>query len=305
MKKAVVTGANGFIGKNLVKCLVSRGVYVTAVVRNENSDIGGLSGLNNVNVLYCDSREINSLPEKTADRNFDAFYHLAWDGNSGPARQNYTMQMDNVVCAANAFKTSELLKCDKFLCSGTITEKVAADILKFPEISAPNMIYGIAKNTAHYICEFLSRKSAVKFVWCRLSNIYGPGNKTGNIASYTLEQLMAGRTPEFSSAMQPFDLMYIDDCVSALYHIGTCDTSKKEIFVGSGRPGLLKDYLLQIWKMTGGKVPIGIGKKPDDGITYDAAWFDIADLTKETGFVPPTDFEEGILKTIESMKKGQ
>lgn len=305
MEKAIVTGANGFIGNNLVKHLVSQGVHVTAVVRNEKSDISGLSDLNNTDILYCDLSEINSLPEKIPAANFDVFYHLAWEGNSGPGRQDYAMQMRNAMYAADAFRASESLNCGRFLCSGTITEKVAADILKFPEISAPNMIYGIAKNAAHYICEFLSRKSSVKFIWCRLSNIYGPGNKTGNIASYTLEQLMNGKTPEFSSALQPFDLMYVDDCASALYHIGTCDTSKKEFFVGSGRPRLLKDYLLQMWEITGKKVPIGIGKRADDGIVYDSEWFNISDLTEKTGFVPVTGFEEGILKTIEYMKAGR
>jgi len=303
MKKALVTGANGFIGKNLVRHLVSRGVRVTAVVRNEMSDTGGLSGLNGVDIIYCDSRAINSLPEKTQERDFDAFYHLAWDGNSGPARQNYAMQMENVTFAANAFKTSELLKCGRFLCSGTITERVAADILKFLEISAPSMIYGIAKNAAHQLCEFLSRKSSVKFAWCVLSNIYGPGNGTGNLVDYTLDSLLNGRTPEFSSASQPFDLMYIDDCVDALHRIGACGTVKKSFFIGSGRPRLLKDYLLRIWELTGQKVPIGIGKRPDDGITYDIEWFDISELASETGFIPATAFDDGILKTIESMKK--
>ncbi|HNY13364.1 MAG TPA: NAD(P)-dependent oxidoreductase [Candidatus Wallbacteria bacterium] len=302
MKKAIVTGANGFIGGNFVKYLISRGVSVTAVVRNEKSDISGLSGLNNVNILYCDSREINSLPGKTKDRDFDVFYHLAWDGNSGPDRQNYAMQMENVICAADAFKTSELLKCDKFLCSGTITEKVAAGILNFPDIFAQNLIYGIAKNTAHQVCEFLSRKSRVKFLWCQLSNVYGPGNKTGNIVSYTLEQIMNGKTPQFSSALQPFDLLHIDDCVTALYLLGDCNTAVKECFIGSGRPMILKEYLLQTGRAVGADIAEGIGRRPDDGIVYDIAWFSIDKLIKETKFIPKISFEEGIIKTIESMK---
>jgi len=304
MKKAIVTGANGFIGSNLVKYLLSQGVCVKAVVRNEKSYLGELSKLKNVDIIYCDLHEINSLPEKISDKGFDVFYHLAWDGNSGPKRQNYTMQMENVVGVANAFSVSESLKCQKFLCSGAITEKVAANLLNLPKAVAQNMIYGIAKNTAHYICEFLSRKSEVKFLWCTLSNIYGTGNRTGNIVNYTLDSLINNRIPEFSAAIQPFDLMFVDDCVTALYLLGIHDINKKEIYIGSGRPRLLKDYLLQIWEITGKKIPIGIGKKDDDGITYNMEWFNISDLTELTGFVPSIDFEDGIKRTIESMKKG-
>ena len=303
MKKSLVTGANGFIGSSLVRYLVSQNVKVTAVVRNEKSDISRLTGLKNIEIIYCALNEMASLPDKITERNFDVFYHLAWEGNSGANRQNHTMQMQNAAHTADAFKASETLNCAKFLCSGTITEKIAADILNLKDITAQNIIYGIAKNTAHCICEFLFRKSPVKFLWCMLSNIYGAGNNTGNIVSYTLNNLMNGKIPEFSPASQPFDLMYIDDCIEALYMLGKTDTKVKECFIGSGKPRILKDYLIQTGRAAGIDISSAIGRRPDDGIKYDIKWFDIDSLVRETGFFPKFSFEDGIIKTIESMKK--
>jgi nucleoside-diphosphate-sugar epimerase len=303
MEKAIVTGANGFIGSNLVKCLISHGVRVTAIVRNEKSDIASLAELKNVEIIYCPLSEISSLPDKISGKKFDAFYHLAWEGNSGVNRQNHAMQMQNAIYAADALKASESLGCEKILFSGTITEKIAANILNLTNITAQNMIYGIAKNAAHQVCEFLSRTSRVKFMWCVLSNIYGPGNKTGNIISYALQNLMNGKIPEFSSAGQPFDLMHAEDCVEALYSLGNCATNMKEFFIGSGSPGPLKDYLLQTGRAAGFDISSAIGKRPDDGLQYDLKWFETADLTKETGFTPKISFEDGIRNTIESMKK--
>lgn len=303
MQNVIVTGANGFIGGNFVKCLSSRGIRVIAVVRNEKSDVTNLKGLKNVDIIYCSLSEILSLPDKISETNFDAFYHFAWEGNSGIDRQNYSMQMQNVIYAADAVKASEILNCKKILISGTITEKIGANILNLNNITAQNIIYGIAKNTAHQICEFMSRKSSVKLIWCVLSNIYGAGNKTGNIVSYTLENLTNGKIPEFSSARQPFDLMHIDDCVEALYLLGTRSTDIKEFFIGSGSPRLLKDYLLITGRTVGFDISSSIGKRPDDGLQYEMKWFDISDLIRITGFLPKVTFEEGILKTFESMKK--
>ena len=45
MKKAIVTGANGFVGSALCKELAETGVEVIAVVRNPDSDISRIEKL--------------------------------------------------------------------------------------------------------------------------------------------------------------------------------------------------------------------------------------------------------------------
>ena len=77
MKKAIVTGANGFIGSWLIKELVKNDVEVIAVVRNEKSNIESIANIEGLRIVYCDLNEIQTLPEKIADRDIDVFYHLA------------------------------------------------------------------------------------------------------------------------------------------------------------------------------------------------------------------------------------
>ena len=64
MKRAIVTGANGFIGSNLVNELLSHDIEVIAVVRNEESDIQSLPENKKLKVVYCELKVIESLTER-------------------------------------------------------------------------------------------------------------------------------------------------------------------------------------------------------------------------------------------------
>ena len=72
-KKALVTGANGFVGSHLVEGLLRKGCQVRCLVR-KTSNLRWLSGLN-VEYAYCDIGEKNSL--EGAVRGVDVVFHCA------------------------------------------------------------------------------------------------------------------------------------------------------------------------------------------------------------------------------------
>jgi dihydroflavonol-4-reductase len=71
--RALVTGANGFVGSHLVEGLLSRGYQVTCLVR-KTSNLRWLSGLN-VKYAYGDISEKESL--KNVLKEIDYVFHLA------------------------------------------------------------------------------------------------------------------------------------------------------------------------------------------------------------------------------------
>ena len=71
--KALVTGANGFVGSHLVEGLLSRGYQVICLVR-KTSNLRWLSGLN-VEYVYADISEKDSL--KNVLKNVDFVLHVA------------------------------------------------------------------------------------------------------------------------------------------------------------------------------------------------------------------------------------
>lgn len=301
MKKAVVTGANGFVGSYVVNELLTQGVYVTAIVRSEKSDTRLLRAHEHLKIVYCDLSNILNLPELIPDRDIDLFYHLAWTGASGKNRADYNLQLNNCKFTCDCAYVAKQLNCKKFVCTGSITEKIAEGILN-SDVKAENTVYGIAKHTAHCLLDVICKKLEIPLVWARLSCIYGGNNTTGNIVSYTLGELGKGNVPEFSKAEQPYDLMYVKDTAKALFLLGTRETSKTCYFVGSGQPHILKDYLISIRDMFGESAEIGIGKRPEDGLKYFQEWFKTDDLKRDTGFEPIYSFEAGIKETIAEIK---
>jgi len=300
MKKAIVTGANGYIGTWLIKELLKNNVEVIAVVRNRDSKIKYLP--ENVKILYVEQHSILNLVDLVRNRDIDVFYHLAWDGTNGSDRADYQLQLSNAKYACDSAVVAKKLNCKKFICTGTITEEIAKNILDL-DIHAMNSIYGVAKHTTHCLLEVLCKNLDLPFVWARLSNIYGGNNLTGNIISYTLKELQQGNKPSFSKAEQPYDLMYIEDAAKALYLVGKEDTNESCYFIGSGTPRILKEYLLAIKDIYGNHAEIGLGERPEDGLKYDLEWFDTTNLSRDTGFTVHNTFEQNIQETINALQE--
>lgn len=300
MKKVIVTGANGFIGSWLINKLVQNNVEVYAIVKDSMEDITRIKSLPNCHIVYCELNEIETLVSKISDTP-DTFFHLAWAGAGGAARSDYALQLLNAKYSCDAAQTAKMMGCEKFLCAGTITEKIAENILNI-DVKAENMIYALQKHNTHCMLDILCKKINLNYVWMRFSNIYGPYNTSGNIVSYMLGELIQGRRPSFSKGEQPYDLMYIEDLVTAIYLLGEKETTKTSYFLGSGTPRLLKDYLIEIKDIYGNGAEIGLGERPEDGLQYYYEWFDILDLKNDTGFSPEYKFQEAVKKTVNWIK---
>ena len=86
MKKAIVTGASGFVGSALVKLLSAKGIETIAVVRSEASVLEHIRNLPNVSIYFCDMEHITDLMRQILDRDFDVFFHFAWEGTARSLR---------------------------------------------------------------------------------------------------------------------------------------------------------------------------------------------------------------------------
>lgn len=297
MKNVIVTGANGFIGSSLIKVLVNRGVKVTAIdisfaaPRLPETDL----------ITKMETTVDASLGTKIPAVEYDAFYHLAWRGVNGAEKADPSVQLTNIQMAIDCVNVCKQMNVKKFLCAGTVAENA---IYSLPNLQKTNggMMYGVAKHCAHLILEDYCKNIGVPFVWMQFSNIYGVGNKTGNLVSYTLGELMAGREATFGPAVQPYDFIYVDDLIEAVFRLGESDTNKTSYYIGSGNPRFLKEYLLRIGELAGCPQKVGIGIRPDDGIRYSMEMFDNSCLVETVGNYVHTSFDEGINKTINWLK---
>ena len=304
MKKAIVTGANGFVGSWLVKELAARNVTVYAVVRDADADISRIGALSNVKIFYCNLENIRNLPESITDRDIECFYHLAWAGAWGGLRADHNVQLSNAGYCCDAAYAAKQIGCEKFLCAGTVSENIADGVSELDKVSQ-NMMYAICKQTARKLLSVYCRMIDIKLIWMQFSNIYGPGDRTNNLICYTLTEILNNRKPTFSKGSQPYDFIFIKDLVHAVYLLGSCNIPSDKYFLGSGNGRPLCEYLSEIPEILGNGCQVGLGERPEDGIVYNKEWFDISKLQKDTGFVSQYSFEEGIKETFQWLKENK
>lgn len=297
MKNVIVTGGNGFIGSSLIKKLVANGIKIVAVDITFQGERLPESEL----ITKIESCVDASLVEKLPAEEYDAFYHLAWKGVNGADKANPSVQLANIQMAIDCADICKKLNVKKYLCAGTVAENATFSLPNLEKTSG-GMMYGVAKYACRLILEDYCKNIGQQFVWMQFSNIYGVGNKTGNLVSYTLGELMTGNEATFGPALQPYDFIYVDDLIEAVYRLGEKETNKAFYYIGSGSPRQLKEYLLRIGELAGYADKIGIGIRPDDGIKYSMDMFCNDDLVDAVGEYVSTDFDNGINKTIEWLK---
>lgn len=297
MKNVIVTGGNGFIGSSLIKKLVANGIKVVAVDITFQGERLPDSEL----ITKIESCVDASLVEKLPVEEYDVFYHLAWKGVNGADKANPSVQLANIQMAIDCVDICKKLNVKKYLCAGTVAENATFSLPNLEKTSG-GMMYGVAKHACRLILEDYCKNIGQQFVWMQFSNIYGVGNKTGNLVSYTLGELMTGNEATFGPALQPYDFIYVDDLIEAVYRLGEKETNKAFYYIGSGSPRQLKEYLLRIGKLAGYADKVGIGIRPDDGIKYSMDMFCNDDLVDAIGEYVSTDFDNGINKTIEWLK---
>lgn len=299
MKNVIVTGANGFIGSSLIKKLIDENVHVIAIdISFSHPRIPESEFITRIETTIDNE---NALLSTISHKEYDAFYHFAWRGVNGQEKADPTIQLTNINIAVICARVAKALNCKKFLVAGTIAEQ-AVNSLPYLTVTNGGMMYGTAKHCAHLMLETYCKNIGLKFVWMQFSNIYGVGNKTGNLVSYTLGEILNGREATFGPALQPYDFIYIDDLIEAVQRLGRFETKDSFYYIGSGSPRILKDYLVRIGELAGCPEFIKCDIRPDDGIRYITDMFCNEALVEAVGNYVSIQFDEGITKTINWIK---
>lgn len=292
--KAIVTGANGFIGSNLIKKLIDNNIEVTAIDISFNP-----SRLKENKLITKIETSIDKLDSSMLNGEYDLFFHFAWGGVNGLTKGDINVQLKNISMTINCAKVAKEVNCKKFLCSGTVAERNIESLINLDK-TGPGMFYGASKYATHVLLETYCKNIGLGFIWMQFSNIFGPSNKTGNLVSYTVSQILENKEATFGPAEQPYDFIYVNDLINAVYLLGISETKSNFYFIGSGTPRLLKEYLLEIGKIANKKELIKIGVRADDGIKYNYCMFDVENLKKDIGEYISMSFEEAIKYTIEN-----
>ena len=301
MKTAVVTGANGFFGKALVRVLDKNHVHTYAVVKNRSSDISGIQKLENIEIIYCDMAHLASLKEKIKEK-VDVFFHLAWQGSTGAARSYYALQLDNAKWTVDAVKAAHEMGgvTVRFVGAGTLAEH---DVNTYVPLdgSSPNPVscYGSAKLAAHYMSKAESSQYAnLEHCWAYLSNTYGIGNYTSNFVNFAAKLMLTGQPADFTAGDQLYDFVFVEDTAQGLYCVGEQGRKNTAYYIGSGHPRPLKRFIQEIRNQINPEIELHLGAVPFHGISQPPSVFNCEKLMKDTDYAPKVSFKEGLQVTI-------
>lgn len=297
MERAIITGATGAVGVALINELISHDIEVLVFCRRESQRASNIPKHPLVTVQYASMNEFCKVENDTG-KMYHVFYHLAWEGTTGEARNNMHLQNQNVKYALDAVNMAKRFGCDLFVGIGSQAEYGRKNA-PLTETTSPDPEngYGIAKLCAGYMTRESAHQNQMKHVWVRILSVYGPYDNANSLISSAMAKLKQRKTPQLTKGEQVWDYLYSEDAARALYLLGLNGVDGRSYVLGSGEPRVLAEYIKELRDIISPDGSLGFGAVPygDKQVMYLAA--DISLLRKDTGFVPKYSFREGILKT--------
>lgn len=300
MKNVIVTGANGFIGKTLVKALLEKKYRVVALDVCFDDVLANDERVICVNVM---DKEVTALAEEIPHQEYQCFFHLAWVGTSGPARADYVVQLNNVKLACDYIKLCSEIGCKRVVYASSINEMETYEYLQSDDIEpAGGYIYGTGKLAAHLMGETVAKLNGIEFIPVIITNIYGVGEKSARMIYTSVNKLVHKEHCSFTAGYQTYDFIYITDAINSIIAVAEKGKSFNRYYIGSGAPKPLREFLLEMRDIVDPEAELGLGDLPFKGVDISYNQFDLKKVERDTGYKNEVSFAEGIRMTAEYIR---
>ena len=310
MKKILVCGATGFIGRNLVKQLSLNPNYQILAVNHIRPPFKVKEAKNDVIWLKADLRNINDVSRILNGIDIVVQAAATTSGSKDIVTKPFIHVTDNALMNSILLREAMNNSISHFLFfSCTVMYKSSSKPIKEtdwdPSDEMNDRYFGIA-NTKIYIekmLDFYSRISNMKTTAIRHSNIYGPFDKfdfeRSHVCGATISKVLTSskNVVVWGTGEEERDLLYIDDLVQFVESAILNQKEKYRLYnCGSGTSVSIRKLVELIIKQSKKSLIISHDiTKPTIKISLR---LDNELAKRELGWYPSTSLKDGINKTI-------
>ena len=309
--RALVTGADGFIGSHLVELLLENGYQVRALSQyNSFNYWGWLDGMShpNLEVVTGDVRDAHYCKHITKD--IDVIFHLAAliaIPYSYVAPDSYVDT--NVRGTLNICQAAKENGVKRVLI--TSTSEVYGTALYVPidekHPKQPQSPYSASKIGADAMAMSFYNAFELPVTIVRPFNTYGPRQSARAIIPTIITQIANGaRKIQLGDLRPTRDFNFVKDTCRGFLMLSKCDEAiGQEVNISSNYEISMRDTLELIAKIMGTEVEFIEDKqrlRPKNSEVF-RLWGDNSKIKSLTGFEPNYSIEEGLRETIEWFTK--
>ena len=296
-KKILITGAEGFIAKNLTNFLDKKGFKIFGIGNKKyNKKISEKFGYQ-----FLSSKKINTNNLKKEFKNLDLIIHCAGSGSVGLSKkENYKK---NYLTTKSVLDFSVQLKEKPkiiFMSSYSLYGNSYTKPINENCALKPTSSYALTKKSSEDILLKYSQVYGLKIVILRLASIYGEGLKKQLIFD-SCEKISNNRNIFYGTGNEIRDWLHVSDLCALVYKVIKKDLKKNMIVnCGSGKGSRVKDIIEIVKKQFNPSIKIKYvkakQKSPNVLIT------DIK-LAKSFKWAPKINIKKGILEYTKWYKK--
>jgi nucleoside-diphosphate-sugar epimerase len=280
VRKALVTGAGGFVGRHLVARLRAGGWDVTGLTRADADLTDPAAG---------------AAAVRAADP--DAVFALA----AGRAKASAAQR-----AATTAVNTTPWLvdalpeRCRVVVRLGSSTEYGASSApLAEDAALAPRGFFGATKAAGSLLLLAAAAERGVRAAVLRAFQVYGPGDHPGRLVPAVMRAARTGEALPLTAPGRRRDWVWVGDVVEACVRAAEDDAlpAGQVLNIGTGAQTANEELVATAERVTGRRIRVDVGAHP--GRSWDTAdWVADPSLARRLlGWAPSVGLAEGLART--------
>jgi len=298
MKKVLITGATGFIGRHTLPFFIDRGFEIHAIT--SKNGLAKTEGITWHSADLLDSKQIERVLSNVQPSHV---LHLAWYAEPGKywhAQENFRW-VESSLQLLRAFKK---YGGKRFVGAGTCAEYDWKYGYLSENISPahPSTVYGVCKNTLRELLLAYNTQYGLSSAWGRIFYLYGPHEHHSRLVSSVILSLLKDKPANCTDGKQIRDFLYVKDVAKAFVLL--VDSEVNGVFnVSSGDPVSVKELIDRIGSILKKKDLLNYGVIKKNKNDPKLIVGDNNRITDEFGWEPTYNLDDGINDTINWWKE--